>query len=43
MTSGGVELADVDEEVGQAQVIAVTDLGFAAASDPRSDGAAAAW
>jgi oxamate amidohydrolase len=36
-------LSDFDEEVGQAQVIAVTDAGFAAASDPRSDGAAAAW
>jgi len=36
-------LADFDEEVGQAQVIEVTDTGFGAASDPRSDGAAAAW
>jgi oxamate amidohydrolase len=43
---GGFEtaaLADFDEEVGQAQVIAVNAAGFAAASDPRSDGAAAAW
>ncbi len=36
-------LADFDEEVGQAQVVAVQADGFASASDPRSDGAAAAW
>lgn len=36
-------LADLDEEVGQAQVIAVGADGFVAAADPRSDGAAAAW
>jgi oxamate amidohydrolase len=36
-------LAAFDEEVGQAQVVEVSDRGFGAASDPRSDGAAAAW
>jgi gamma-glutamyltranspeptidase/glutathione hydrolase len=43
---GGLQtarLADYDEEVGQAQVIAIQQDGFVAAADPRSDGAAAAW
>ncbi len=36
-------LAELDEEVGQAQVVAAVEDGFAAAADPRSDGGAAAW